>query len=156
MRCGESRQAGARRESAQSTYLVWVDIVGRRGSSSPHAFEAQAARPNEQPESALPVQHLQGATSGEARTKSTPWGPGWKARNWSAADERILPAPLAPGSPLAFSHAKVGFRTGLSWPGVETNVCSRRGALLPMIKHGSTPPNPTPLALLSPLALSTV
>ena len=56
-------------------YLVRVDIVGRRGSSSPHVLEAQAARPNEQPESALPVQHLQGATSGEARTQSTPWGP---------------------------------------------------------------------------------
>ena len=33
---------------------------------------------------------------------------------------------------------------------VETNVCSRRGALLPMIKHGSTPPNPTPLAIPLP------
>ena len=40
---------------------------------------AHAARPNEQPESALPVQHLRGATSSGARTKSTPKGPGWKA-----------------------------------------------------------------------------
>ena len=31
--------------------------------------------------------------------------PDGRPRNWSAAGERILPAPLAPGSPLAFSHA---------------------------------------------------
>ena len=28
---------------------------------------------------------------------------GWP-RGWSAAEQRILPAPVAPGSPLSFSH----------------------------------------------------